>query len=135
MGEGPGVRSGFGEGISYLAEHFVGIGGLFVFGRAFRGYCWAFRIWPSISWVLVGFSRFAEHFVGFDGLFVFGRAFRRYWWAFRGYCWAFRGYCWAFRVWLRHFVGIGGHFVFGKQASPGNIMFDTPKHSTERVFW
>ena len=81
MGEGPGVRSGFGEGISYLAEHFVGIGGLFVFGRAFRGYCWAFR------------------------------------------------------VWLRHFVGIGGHFVFGKQASPGNIMFDTPKHSAERVFW
>ena len=49
MGEGPGVRSGFGEGISYLAEHFVGIGGLFVFGRAFRGFGWAFRVWPSIS--------------------------------------------------------------------------------------
>ena len=30
MAEGPGVRSGFGEGISYLAERFVGIGGLFV---------------------------------------------------------------------------------------------------------
>ena len=49
MGEGPGVRSGFGEGISYLAGHFVGIGGLFVFGRAFRGYCWAFRVLLSIS--------------------------------------------------------------------------------------
>ena len=56
MGEGPGVRSGFGE---------------------------AFRVWPSISWVLMGFSRFAEHFVGIDEHFVFGRAFRRYWWAFR----------------------------------------------------
>ena len=67
MGEGPGVRSGFGE---------------------------AFRVWLSISWVLVGFSCLAEHF-----------------------------------------VGIVEHFVFGKQASPGNIMFDTPKHSTERVFW
>ena len=55
----------------------------------------------------------------------------------------------AFRVWpslfvvfgegisclAEHFVGIGGLFVFGKQASPGNIMFDTPKHSAERVFW
>ena len=41
----------------------------------------------------------------------------------------------AFRVWPRLFVGIGGLFAFGKQASPGNIMFDTPKHSAERVFW
>ena len=67
MGERPGVRSGFGE---------------------------AFRVWPSISWVLVGISwvllsisRFAE---------------------------AFRGYWWAFRVLLRLFVGIGGLFVFGR---------------------
>ena len=80
--------------VSCLAGHFVGVGGHLVFGRAFRGYWWAFRVWPSISWVLVGFSCLAEHF-----------------------------------------VGIGGLFVFGKQASPGNIMFDTPKHSTERVFW
>ena len=119
----------FGEGFSRLAE-------------AFRGYWWAFRVWPSISWVLVGISwvllsisRFAEAFrgywwafrvllrlfVGIGGLFVFDRAFRRYWW--------------AFRVWPRLFVGLGGHFVFGKQASPGNIMFDTPKHSAECVFW
>ena len=49
----------------------------------------------------------AEHFVGIVGHFVFAE----------------------------HFVGIGGLFVFGKQASPGNIMFDTPKHSEERVFW
>ena len=60
----------FGEGFSRLAE-------------AFRGYWWAFRVWPSISWVLMGFSRFVEHFVGIGGHFVFGRAFRRYWWAFR----------------------------------------------------
>ena len=33
------------------------------------------------------------------------------------------------------FVGFGGHFVFGKQAIPGNVMLDTPKHSAERVFW
>ena len=72
----------------------MGIDGLFVFAEAFRGFWWAFRVWPSISWVLVGFSCLAEHF-----------------------------------------VGIGGLFVFGKQASPGNIMFDTPKHSAERVFW
>ena len=83
-----------GLGVWCLAEHFVGIDGLFVFAEAFRGFWWAFRVWPSISWVLVGFSCLAEHF-----------------------------------------VGIGGLFVFGKQASPGNIMFDTPKHSTERVFW
>ena len=57
MGEGPGVRSGF--------------GGHFVFGRAFRRYWRAFRVWPSISWVLVGISCFAEHFVGIGGLFVF----------------------------------------------------------------
>ena len=81
-------------GISRLAEHFVGLVGLFVFCRAFRGYWWAFRVLPSISWVLVGFSCLVEHFVGF-----------------------------------------GGHFVFGKQASPGNVMLDTPKHSTERVVW
>ena len=61
----------------------MGIGWLFVFGRAFRGYWWAFRVWPSISWVLVGISCLAEHFVGIGGHFVFGRAFRRYWWAFR----------------------------------------------------
>ena len=73
MGEGPGVRSGFGEafrvwlsiswvlvGFSRLAEHFVGIGGLFVFGRAFRGYWWAFRVWLSISWVLLGISCLAN---------------------------------------------------------------------------
>ena len=60
MGEGPGVRSGFGE---------------------------AFRVWLSISWVLLGISCLAE-------------AFRRYWWAFRRYWWAFRGYWWAFRVLL-----------------------------------
>ena len=73
----------FGDGISYLAERFVGIGGHFVFGRAFRGYWWAFRVWPSVSWVLVGISCLAEHFVGIGGLFVFCRAFRGFWWAFR----------------------------------------------------
>ena len=63
----------------------------------------------------MGFSRFAEHFVGIGGLFVvFGEGISRF---------------------AEHFIGIGGLFVFGKQASPGNIMFDTPKHSAERVFW
>ena len=64
------------------------------------GFGEAFRVWLSISWVLVGFSCLAEHFVGIGGLFVFAEAFRGYWW--------------AFRVLLRHFVGIGGHFVFGR---------------------
>ena len=56
----------------------------------------------------MGISCLAEHFV------VFGEGISRF---------------------AEHFVGIGGHFVFGKQASPGSIMFDTPKHSEERVFW
>ena len=88
----------------------------------------------SISWVLMGISRFAEHFVGIVGLFVFGRAFRGYWWACRvllSISWVLVG----ISRFAEHFVGIVGHFVFGKQASPGNIMFDTPNHSTERVFW
>ena len=71
-----------------------------MFGRAFRGFWWAFRVLLSISLVLMGFSCLAEHFVGIDGLFVFAEAFRGYWW--------------AFRVWPRLFVGIGGHFVFGR---------------------
>ena len=94
-------------GFSRFAEHFVGIGGHFVF---------------------------AEHFVGIGGHFVFGRAFRGYWWAFRvllSISWVLVG----FSCLAEHFVGIVGLFVFGKQASPRNIMFDTPKHSTERVFW
>ena len=109
---------------------------------------------PSISWVLVGISClaerfvgigghfvFAEHFVGIGGHFVFGRAFRGYWWAFRvllSISWVLVGFSWVlvgFSCLAEHFVGIDGHFVFGKQASSGNIMFDTPKHSTERVFW
>ena len=53
-----------------LLRHFVGIVGHFAFGRAFRRFGWAFRVLPSISWILVGFSCFAE-------------AFRGYWWAFR----------------------------------------------------
>ena len=87
----------------------------------FCGYWWAFRVLQSISWVLLGISCFAEHFVGIVGHFVFGR----------GFSWVLMG----FSCLAEHFVGIGGLFVFGKQASPGNIMFDTPKHSAERVFW
>ena len=70
MGEGPGVRSGFGEAFRVWPRHFVGIVGDFAFGRGF-------------SWVWGGISCLAEHFVGIGGHFVFGRAFRRYWWAFR----------------------------------------------------
>ena len=119
------------------------------------GVWWAFRVWLSISWVLVGFSCFAEHFVGIGGLFVFGRGFSWVWVGFsclaeafrvwprlfvfgRGFSWVWVGFSWVLMGISRfseHFVGIGGLFVFGKQASPGNIMFDTPKHSAERVFW
>ena len=47
-------------GLFVFAEHFVGIGGHFVFGRAFRGYWWAFRVWLSISWVLLSISCLAN---------------------------------------------------------------------------
>ena len=108
------------------------------------GFLWllvrAFRVLLSISWVLVGISCLAERFVGIGGHFVFGRAFRRYWWAFRVWpsiSWVLVGISCLLSIsyLAEHFVGIGVHFVFGKQASPGNIMFDTPKHSAERVFW
>ena len=65
MGEGPGVRSGFGEAFRVWPSLFVGIGGLFAFCRAFRGYCWAFRVLLSISWVLLGISCLAEAFRGY----------------------------------------------------------------------
>ena len=59
----------------------------------------AFRIWPSVSWVLVGFSCLAEHFVGIgEGISYLAEHFV--------------GIVGHFVGIVGHFVGIVGHFVF-----------------------